>query len=157
MPTLKDVMANAPSCNDAIEDMKPAYRGGFIRQKDEYKLNKEAVEQLKKLMDDYTIVIMFAYWCGDSRRALPALALLEEALGTSFMALGGMTKPDYGSGKLWEVPPSPNEVDTFGVTSSPTIIIFDKNGEEIGRIKTRPKMTPTIEEEILKIIEDSRK
>lgn len=157
MPTLKDVMANAPSCNDAIEDIEPAYRGGFIRQKDEYKLNEEAVEKLKKLIDEYTIVIMFANWCGDSRRALPTLALLEEALGTSFMALGGMTKPAWGSGKLWEVPPTPNEVETFGVTSSPTIIIFDKSGEEVGRIKTRQRMTPTLEEEILKIIEDSRK
>ena len=157
MPTLNDVKANALSCNEAIEEIKPAYRGGFIRQKDEYKLNEVAVEKLRKLKDDYTIVILYADWCGDSRRALPALALLEEAIGTSFLALGGMTKPSYGSGKLWEVPPSPNEVETFDVTSSPTIIIFNKDGEEIGRIKTRPRMTQSYEEEILKIIEDSRK
>ncbi|MFW9806018.1 MAG: thioredoxin family protein [Candidatus Thorarchaeota archaeon] len=154
MPKLSDVNADAPSCNDAIEDIIPAYRGGFIRQKDEYKLNEEAVAKLKELSNDYTIVILFADWCGDARRALPVLALLEKEIDIQIYALGGMTKPPYGSGKLWAVPPSPAEVDIFDVKSSPTIIIFDKEGNEIGRIKTYPRMTPTIEEEIVKIIED---
>ncbi len=157
MPTLSDVMENAPSCNDAIDDMKPAYRGGFIRQKDEYKLNMNAVEKLKQHLEEYSIVVLFADWCGDSRRALPVLALIEKETGKPFRALGGMTKPPYGSDKPWAVPPSPEEVDTFRVTSSPTILIFDKHGEEVGRIKTRAKMTASIEEEIVKIIEDSRK
>lgn len=156
MPNLSDVNADAPSCNDAIDNIMPAYRGGFIRQRDEYKLKEEAVAKLKELSNDYTIVILFADWCGDSRRALPVLALLEKEIDIHIYALGGMTKPPYGSGKLWAVPPSPAEVDTFEVTSSPTIIIFNKEGNEIGRIKTHPKMAPTIEEEIAKIIEDSQ-
>jgi thiol-disulfide isomerase/thioredoxin len=156
MPTLSDVQTDASSCNDAIEAMKPAYRGGFIRQKDEYKLNKEAVSKLKDLMNDHTIVILFADWCGDSRRALPVLALLEKELDKPILALSGMTKPSYGSDKFWAVPPSPAEVDKFGITSSPTILVFDKDGEEVGRIKTRAKMTPTLEEELVKIIENSR-
>jgi thiol-disulfide isomerase/thioredoxin len=153
---LSDIETNTSSCADAINEMKVAYRAGFIRQKDAYELNEKAVEKLKELKDEYTIVVLFAHWCGDSRRAVPALALLEERLGKPFLALGGMTKPPYGSEKLWKVPPSPKEVETFNVTSSPTILIFNKDGEEIGRIKTRAKMTSSIEEEILKIIEDSR-
>jgi hypothetical protein len=35
-------------------------------------------------------------------------------------------------------------------------LIFDKEGEEVGRIKTKAKLTSTIEQEIVKIIEDSR-
>ncbi|MDF1538492.1 MAG: hypothetical protein P1Q69_06280, partial [Candidatus Thorarchaeota archaeon] len=87
---------------------------------------------------------------------IPALAHLEVELGIRIRALGGMTKPGFGSDVFWAIPPSPIEVDTFAVTSSPTIIIFRKEtGEEIGRIKTRPKMTPTMEEEIVKVIEDA--
>ncbi len=157
MPTLSDVQSDAPSCADAIETIEPAYRGGFIRQRDEYKLNKDATEKLKQLLDEYTVVILFANWCGDSRRALPVLALLEKEIGTPFRALGGMTKPPYGSDKFWAVPPSPAEVDLFGITSSPTILIFDKDGNEVGRIKTRAKMTPTLEEEIVKLIEDYKR
>lgn len=156
MPTIDDIRPDGPSSNEAIDGIKPAYRGGFIRQRDEYKLNKEAVEKLRTLIDEYTIVIMFADWCGDARRALPVLALLEQELDTTMIALGGMTKPPYGSDKYWSVPPSPPEVDICDVTSSPTIMIFGKDGGEVGRIKTRQKMTPTIEEEIVKIIEDSR-
>lgn len=156
MPTLSDIRPDGPSSNEAIDTIKTAYRGGFIRQRDEYTLNQEAVEKLRTLIDDYTIVILFADWCGDARRALPVLALLEQELDTKIIALGGMTKPPYGSKQYWAVPPSPPEVDICDVTSSPTIIVFGKDGEEVGRIKTRPKMTPTIEQELVKIIEDSR-
>jgi len=155
VPLLSEIRPDAPSANDALDNIKAAYRGGFIRQRDEYKLNQKAVEKLKKLISEYTIVILFAEWCGDSRRALPVLALLEKEIDQRILALGGMTKPPYGSDKFWAVPPSPPEVEICDVTSSPTILIFGKDGEEVGRIKTRPKMTPTIEEEILKIIEES--
>ena len=155
MPMLSDIRPDAPSSNEAMDTVKSAYRGGFIRQRDEYILNQEAVEKLRDLMNDYSIVILFADWCGDARRALPVLALLEKELDRTILALGGMTKPPYGSDKHWAVPPSPPEVDLCDITSSPTIMIFGKDGAEVGRIRTRPKMTPTIEQEIVKIIEDS--
>lgn len=157
MPSLADIREDAPSAEQAIESLSPMHKGGFARQRDGYRLNQEAAEKLKVFMDEgYAIVALFADWCGDSRRAIPVLALLEKEIGKNIPCLGGMKKPPYGSKKLWDVPPSPDEVDTFEVTSSPTILIFDKDGEEIGRIKTRAKMTSSIEEELVKIIEDSR-
>ena len=153
---LSDIRPDAPSSNEAMENIKTAYRAGFLRQRDEYSLNQSAVEKLKVFMDEYVIVILFADWCGDARRALPILALLEKEADKKIIALGGMTKPPYGSDKHWAVPPSPPEVDLCDITSSPTIMIFGKDGDEVGRINTRAKMTPTIEEEIVKIIEDSR-
>jgi thiol-disulfide isomerase/thioredoxin len=125
--------------------------------RESYQLNEDTVEELKKYADSYTLIVVFADWCGDARKAVPVLSLLEDEAGIEIKALGGMEKPRRPSNKHWAVPPSPEEVDTFGITSSPTIIIFDEDGEEVGRIKTRPKMTPTIEEEILAIIENDRK
>jgi thiol-disulfide isomerase/thioredoxin len=137
--------------------MSPVYKGGFIRQGKDYKLNQEAVDKIKVFVEEgYSIVSIFADWCGDARKALPVLALLEKEIGKDIPSLCGMKKPPYGSDKLWAVPPSPVEVDTFEVTSSPTILIFNKEGEEVGRIKTKPKMTYTVEQEIVKIIEDSQ-
>ncbi|MHA1949393.1 MAG: thioredoxin family protein [Candidatus Thorarchaeota archaeon] len=157
MPSLNDIQRDAPSTNEAIENMSPVYKGGFIRQRNDYKLNQESVEKIKFYYDEgYSIVALFADWCGDARKAIPVLALLEEEIGTHIPCLCGMKKPPYGSDKLWDVPPSPLEVDIFEVTSSPTILIFDKEGEEVGRIKTKAKLTSTIEQEIVKIIEDSR-
>ncbi len=155
MPSLDDVQSDAPGCCDYLEKMSPAYKGGFQRRKDDYKINDQALEKLKEYLDDFSIAVLFADWCGDARNAVPVLAIIEEQTGKKIHALGGMTKPLYGSDKFWAVPPSPKEVDTFEVTSSPTILIFNKEGNEIGRIKTRQKMTPTIEEEIVKIIEDN--
>lgn len=157
MPSLEDVQEDAPSSNDAIESLSPMRKGGFIRQRNEYKLNQIAVEKLTVFTEEgYRIVALFADWCGDARKAIPVLSLLEKEIGKEIPCLGGMTKPPYSSDKLWAVPPSPLEVETFEATSSPTILIFNKDGEEVGRIKTRQKMTPSIEEEIVKIIEDSR-
>ena len=157
MPNLNDVRIDAPSCNEYMENMSPAYKGGFQSQRKFYRLKMEAVEKIKQIKDDYTFVILFADWCGDARKAVPVMAMLEEETGKKILSLGGMKKPPYGSDKFWAVPPSPEEVDIFGITSSPTILIFDSQGEEIGRIKTRPKMTPTLEEEIVKVIEDAQK
>ncbi|TFF91169.1 hypothetical protein EU545_05285 [Candidatus Thorarchaeota archaeon] len=155
MPTLEDVTKDAPSATEAIASLKPVYRGAFLRHGEHYKLNEEAVEKLRKYLDEYTVVATFAEWCGDSRRAIPVLSHIEKATDKRTMALTGMTKPPYGSDKLWDVPPSPKEVETFEVTSSPTILIFGPDGKEVGRIKTKARMTSTIEEEIVKIIEDS--
>ncbi|MFX1605017.1 MAG: TlpA family protein disulfide reductase [Promethearchaeota archaeon] len=157
MPSKENIRKDAPSAGDAIESLSPSYKGGFVRQRDEYSLNQDAVNKLRILLDEgYSIVAFFADWCGDSRRAIPVLALLEKEIGMDIPCLGGMKKPPYGSKKLWDVPPTPVEVETFKVTSSPTILIFDKDGKEIGRIKTRAKMTSSIEEELVKIIEDSK-
>lgn len=154
MPKLEDVTEECPSCVDYIDDMAPTHKGRYLGQKESYTLNQEAVQRLREIISDYEIVAVFADWCGDARKAVPVLSLLEEELDIRIRALGGMTKPPFGSKKNWAVPPSPQEVDIFKITSSPTIIIFDKNGVEIGRIKTKPKMTPTIEQEIVKIIEN---
>ena len=155
MAMLSDVQSDAPDCGEYMETMSQMYKGGFLRQRNEYKLNPEAIEKLGTFSEDYRIVIVFADWCSDARRAVPVMSLIEAETGQKISALGGMKKPPYGSDKFWAVPPSPVEVDIFEITSSPTILIFNQQGEEVGRIKTRAKMTPTIEQEIVKIIEDS--
>ncbi|MHA1862484.1 MAG: thioredoxin family protein [Candidatus Thorarchaeota archaeon] len=154
MAMFSEVNRDAPSCSEYMDTMSPAYKGGFLRQKNKYKLNPDAIEKLAKNSEDYRIVIIFADWCGDARRAVPVMTLIEAETGQKISALGGMKKPPYGSDKFWAVPPSPVEVDIFEITSSPTILIFNSQGDEVGRIKTRQKMTPSIEQEIVKIIED---
>lgn len=155
IPSLNDVQGECPSCTSYIESMNPRYSRRYQRTRESYQLDKDAAEKLKEYADSYTVVVLFADWCGDARKAVPVLSLLEEEVGFEVRALGGMEKPRKPSNKHWAVPPSPKEVDTFGITSSPTIIIFDDEGEEVGRIKTKPRMTPTIEEEIVTIIENN--
>jgi len=161
MPTLNDVTEDAPTVNQYIDSMPAGHRGGFVRQRDSYELDMDIVEKLRIHISDLEIVALFANWCSDSRKAIPVLAHLEDKIGLKVRALGGMTKPSWNEKKKnpgmdWAIPPSPKEVETLSVTSSPTIIIFNSSGEEVGRIKTRPKVEKTIEAEILRIIEDSK-
>ncbi len=157
MPTLEDVTGECLSCTEYIDiQLPPMHKGRWLDEFNRYKLNEEAVKKLKGYSIDYEIIALFADWCGDARKAIPALAHLEVELGIKIRALGGMTKPGFGTDRFWAVPPSPIEVELFDIRSSPTIIIFRRDtGEEVGRINTRPKMTPTIEEEIVKVIEDA--
>ena len=139
MPTLNDVTEDTPTVNQYIDSMPAGYRGGFVRQRDDYYLDEDIVEKLKIYASDHEIVALFANWCSDSRRAIPVLARLEDKIGLKVRALGGMTKPSWrekrmNPGKNWAIPPSPREVETLCVTSSPTIIIFNISGEEVGRI-----------------------
>ncbi|MFO7837553.1 MAG: thioredoxin family protein [Candidatus Thorarchaeota archaeon] len=156
MSNLEDVQEGCPTCTNYIKSMNPRYRGMYNRTRERYQLDTEAVEKLKEYADAYTLVVLFADWCGDARKAVPVLSLLEDEIGLEIKALGGMEKPKRRSDKHWAVPPSPEEVEILDITSSPTIIIFDERGEEVDRIRTRPRITPTIEEEILTIIERDR-
>ncbi|MDO8055416.1 MAG: hypothetical protein Q6361_01005, partial [Candidatus Hermodarchaeota archaeon] len=55
--------------------------------------------------------------------------------------------------RQWAVPPSPPEVDTLGIKAIPTILLYTPAGQEIGRIIENPSMKPTLEEELLCLIE----
>ena len=161
MSTLNDVTQDAPTVNQYIDSMPAGYRGGFVRRRNDCELDMSIVEKLRIHSNDYEIVALFANWCGDSRRAIPVLARLEDEIGLKVRALGGMTKPSWQDKRRnpsmnWAIPPSPREVETLSVTSSPTIIVFNGSGEEVGRIKTKPKVERTVEAEILRIIEDSK-
>ena len=161
MPTLNDVTEDAPTVNQYIDSMPAGYRGGFAKQLDSYELDMDIIEKLRTYANDHVIVALFANWCGDSRRAIPVLAHLEDKIGLKVRALGGMTKPSWEEKRKnpsmnWAIPPSPREIETLSVTSSPTIIIFNKSGEEVGRIKTKPKVEKTLEAEILRVIEASK-
>ena len=97
-PTLDDVQDDCSSSWDYIENMGPSYKGGFVRMRNNYILNIEALEKLRQTKEEFTFVVLFADWCGDARKAVPVLALLERELDIKIRALGGMAKPSWGSG-----------------------------------------------------------
>jgi len=65
---------------------------------------------------------------------------------------GGLKKDPLSHTRKWRIPPSPPEVETFHVDKIPLIILFDREGKEIGKIVENPREKPTLEEELLKII-----
>jgi len=96
MPTLSDVTEECPSCVDYIDDMSSMYKSRWLDVFTGYKPNSTALEKMKEYSKDYEFVVLFADWCGDARKAVPALAKLEVELEIKIRALGGMTKPGFG-------------------------------------------------------------
>ncbi|MFX1519017.1 MAG: TlpA family protein disulfide reductase [Promethearchaeota archaeon] len=123
---------------------------------DNYHLNQEIVNELKKFVNDYTVVLFAATWCQDSRVGVPVFALLENEIGLEVRVFGEMEAAPFDRKHTWAIPPSPPEAEEWGVTAIPWIVVFDKNGQEVGKIIERPRWGMTMEAELLEIIKNSQ-
>ncbi|MHA2329501.1 MAG: TlpA family protein disulfide reductase, partial [Candidatus Hodarchaeales archaeon] len=119
-----------------------------------YKLNQEVVNELKKYTNDYTVVLFSASWCHDSRAGVPVFALLETEIGLEVRVFGGMKTAPFDREHTWAIPPSPPEAEKWDVTAVPTVFVFTKSGQEIGKIIERPTWGLTMEDALLEIIKN---
>jgi thiol-disulfide isomerase/thioredoxin len=141
------------SVEQYLNDLEKPFLKRFLTRKQTYSLNQEAVNQLKKVADKYMVIAFSAEWCKDCAVNIPALALISEATGLEVRIFGGLKKDPLSHTRKWRIPPSPQEVETFQVDKIPLIIVFDKEGKEIGRIIENPRKKPTMEEELVIILE----
>ena len=148
---LDQIREKTQSAYDYVSSLEP-----FKYVYDNYKLNQEVVNELKKYVNDYTVVLFSASWCHDSRAGVPVFALLEK-IGLEVRVFGGMKTAPFDREHTWAVPPSPPEAEKWGVTAVPWIVIFDKkSGQEVGKIIERPQWGMTMEEELLEIIKNAQ-
>lgn len=151
---LSEIRRKTVSVNQYIESLEEPYREKFLRRKQEYQLNREAVHQLKGFAD-YFAVAFSAEWCKDCATNIPVLALIYETTGLEVRIFGNIKKDPLSTTRKWRIPPSPPEVETFKIDKLPTILIFNKQGKEIGKIIENPTNMPTLEQELEAIIKSS--
>jgi thiol-disulfide isomerase/thioredoxin len=149
---LAQIRKETVSVNCYIEDLEQPFKEKFLTREQTYQLKQEAIDQLKKVADGYVIVAFSAEWCKDCSVNVPVLALISEATGLEIRIFGGLMKDPLSHTRKWRIPPSPPEVETFNVEKIPLIVIFDKEGREIGRIIENPTHKPTLEEELCEIV-----
>jgi thiol-disulfide isomerase/thioredoxin len=152
---LSDIKRRTVSASQYIESLKEPYREKFFKRKQEYRLNGEAVGQLKRFTEDYCVVAFSAEWCKDCATNIPVLALVHEKAGLEVRIFGNIKKDPLSKTRKWRIPPSPPEVETFKIDKLPTILIFNKQGKEIGEIIENPTNLPTLEQELEAIIKSS--
>jgi len=138
--------------NDYLDGLEQPFKERFLARKQIYQPKQEAINQLKTLADKYLIIAFSAGWCKDCASNIPALALISDATKLEVRIFGGLKKDPLSHIRKWRIPPSPPEVVPFNVEKIPLIIIFNKEGREIGRIIENPTCTPTLEEELHKIV-----
>jgi hypothetical protein len=149
---LSEVERRTVSISQYMEGLKEPFRGKFFTAKHEYRLKEDTIEKLKKAAVGHFIVVFTAEWCKDCWTVIAALALISESTGLQVRVFGGLKKDALGYAFKWRIPPSPPEVNSFGVDKIPLVLIFNKTGVQVGRIVEKPKHLPTLEEELSEIM-----
>lgn len=152
MIDLDEIRRKTVSVDEYLLGIKSPHREKFQTRKESYQLNKGMVDKLKRVANDYVVVVLSAGWCKDCISHVPVLELISQATGFEVRVFGHIMKDALSTREKWRIPPSPPEVKTFGVEKLPWIIIFNKKGEEVGKIIENPVHTGSIEEELLYIL-----
>jgi len=153
---LLEIKKKTVSVKEYLDSLKQPFREKFLTRKQAYQPKREAINQLKKFAEKYVVVAFSAEWCKDCTANIPVLAIISEATGLKVRIFGGLIKDPLSHTRKWRIPPSPPEVKTFNVEKIPHIILFDKEGKEIGRIVENPKHMPTLEQELCEIVKSQQ-
>lgn len=121
---------------------QPPFNSWFDTNYEEYSPDAAVVEKLKPLIEDLEITLFMGTWCGDSKREVPALFKLLDALEFPADEVKLITMDTDKK--------TPENLEKgLDVTNVPTII-FMKDGKELNRIVEYP--IESLEEDMLSIL-----
>jgi len=140
------------------------YRKKINKVYESYDPKSEILEEIKLFLknkqEKLKIIVLGAEWCPDCSRNVPRMIKLVKVINTKDIELkilyGIMKNALYKPGEtIWHKQRSPPEATDpkFELKAIPTFYFFNKNGEYIGVIVENPKLTSTLEEDILEILE----
>ena len=118
----------------------------FNKEYGAYTLNKEAVQVIKNDSENLSIMLFMGTWCGDSRREVPRIYRILDAVDfdESRLTLINMDREKN----------SPDGEETgLNIHYVPTLILY-KNSSEIGRVIESP--IQSLEEDMAAILNGER-
>ncbi|MHA1770406.1 MAG: thioredoxin family protein [Candidatus Thorarchaeota archaeon] len=145
---LDNLRARGMSVREYFDKLSGTAKDEMVEKYKAYQLDEQALEKLKEY-PDIACVVFSASWCIDCKNALPVFRHLEERLGMEFIVFGSVKTDPLNPERKWASPPSPPEINDWGAKAIPWIVIFDKDGNEIGTIIEKPHVKDTLEAEIL--------
>ncbi len=125
------------------EDFKNHYYSWFSPGYTAFKPSKTTINQIAKHINNYNIKVFMGTWCSDSQREIPHLYKILELANYDLDNLEVYTMDEYKT-------TAANYEKDLDIQFVPSILFFDKNGEEVNRIVEFPQ--ETLEADILKII-----
>ncbi|MFW9787367.1 MAG: thioredoxin family protein [Candidatus Thorarchaeota archaeon] len=152
MVDLNIIRSRTTNVRDYIEGLKDKDRQKFLEVYNTYKLKTDVVDKLREVLKNLTVVVFSAAWCGDCKRAMPVMQQLEEKLGLEVLVFSKIKTAPLDPNRQWAVPPSPPEVDEWGVTAIPWFNFYTADGELVGTLIEKPTVKETLEEEILHVL-----
>ncbi|MCF2137715.1 MAG: thioredoxin family protein [Candidatus Thorarchaeota archaeon] len=151
---LDDLRTRSMSVREYFDTLSGKAKDEIVEKYEAYRLDGSVLEKLKEY-PDIACVVFSAAWCIDCKNALPVFRHLEEQLGMEFIVFGSVKTDPLNPDKKWASPPSPPEINEWDANAIPWIVIFDKNGNEIGTIIEKPHVKDTLEAEILYHLESN--
>jgi thiol-disulfide isomerase/thioredoxin len=148
-----DIRARTTNVRGYIDELGDKDKDIMLDTYDEYKLEASVVDELKKL-GKLTVVAFGAAWCGDCKRAMPVMLQLEEQLGWEILVFSKIKTDPLNPDVQWKVPPSPPEVNDWGVTAIPWFVFFDSSGKKLGTLIEKPQVKNTLEAEVLYVLKN---
>ncbi len=126
----------------------------FQERYEKYKPDTEKIGRLKKYSEDIVVYGFSADWCSDYYRNVPVIAQISEETGIEVRIFGNLMRGAKSSTRIWACPPSPEKVNEFNITKIPTFILMNGTGKELGKITENSPEGETLEEPLLKILEE---
>ena len=153
MVDFKDIRSRTTNVRGYIEELKDKDKDIMLDTYNMYKLDNSVVDELRDV-GKLIVVAFSAAWCGDCKRAMPVMLHLEEMLDWEILVFSKIKTAPLNPNVQWAVPPSPPEVNEWGVTAIPTFVFFDSDGNKLGTLIEKPQVKDTLEAEILLILKN---
>lgn len=154
MVDLTDIRSRATNVRDYINSLQDKDKEKFLEVYRTYKLDSNVVDELRIALKDLTVVVFSAAWCGDCKRAMPVMMQIEEQLGLEILVFSKIKTAPLDPNHQWAIPPSPPEIDEWGVTAIPWLNFYDAEGNLVGTLIEKPTVKDTLEAEILYILKN---
>ena len=146
---LDDIRLRSMTVAEYFESVTGKDKDVMMDKYHQYRIKGDVLQQLKDLAGSVVCVVFSAAWCKDCKNALPVLRHLEERAGLEVRVFGNIKTAPLNPEHRWKIPPSPPEMEEWNITHIPWIVLFDRDGNEIGNIIEKPEVKETLEEEIL--------
>lgn len=127
---------------EALQDSN--FSGWFNSEYENYKVKKEFDNEIIEKLENTEITIVMGTWCSDSRREVPRFYKILDSLKFPDSKINLILVDRTKNGLE-------NEVEGLNIELVPTMIFYDKNKKELGRIIETPE--ETLEEDLIDIID----
>lgn len=126
----------------------PPYAEWFTSGYEHYSPDAGVVEALREqALDEFRFTVFFGTWCSDSRREVPRLLKLLDALGVADSAVQLIAVDNTDA--LYKRSPT-GEEEGFEVYRVPTVVV-SRGGDEVARIVEHP--VRSLEQDLLAILD----
>lgn len=154
MVDLNDIRSRTSSVREYIDSLRDKDKEKVLEVYNTYKLESSVVDELRDALKNLTLVVLGAAWCGDCKRAMPVILQIEEQLGLEVLVFGKIKTAPLDPDRQWAIPPSPPEINEWGVTAIPWFNFYDAEGKLVATVIEKPTVKETLEAEILHVLKN---